>query len=320
MKNVNVFSGFDGMSCGQYVLDILGVNTGNYFASEIKNHAMKVTNKHFPSTTQLGDITKIKGESLPKIDLYIGGSPCQDFSQANRERKGVEGEKSGLFWEYVRLLNEVREINPDVLFFLENVKMKKEHEDLITGVMGVEPVKINSKLVSGQLRNRLYWTNINNGEIAQPEDKKINLQDILTEGFTDREKARTLLESDSRPLSTPVKMFHRYYATGFTTLIFKDENHYHDCKTHYNNHFKGCSAKEIDTLIEDGNIDLSTYEGVRYMNKQERCRLQGLPEDYCDVLTENEAACLLGDGWNCQTIQHIFNHLPTNWFKIKGEK
>lgn len=313
MKSINVFSGFDGMSCGNVVLSLLGINVTNYLASEIKAHAMKVTQQHFPHTKQVGDITKIKATDLPKIDLYIGGSPCQDFSQANKVRLGTDGVKSGLFWEYVRLLEEVKEINPDVLFFLENVKMKKEHEDLVTEVMGVTPVKINSKLVSGQLRNRIYWTNINNGNIPQPNDRNISFQEVLTSGWTDRDKSRTLLESDSRPLSTPIKMFHRYYATGFTTLIFKDENHYLSCKEHYNKHFKGCSAKEIDVLIKEGDFDLTIYDGVRYMNKQERCKLQGLPTNYCDSLTENDAACLLGDGWNVQTIEHIFSHLPNEW-------
>lgn len=315
MKSINVFSGFDGMSCGQYVLRDLNVNLEGYFASEIKPHAMKVTNLHFPDTKQVGDITKIKGKDLPKIDLYIGGSPCQDFSQANKVRLGADGEKSGLFWEYVRLLNEVRTVNPDVLFFLENVKMKKEHEALVTEVMGVTPIKINSKLVSGQLRNRIYWTNINDGTIPQPEDKLEKFQNVLAEGYTDREKARTLLESDSRPLSTPVKMFHRYYAAGFTTLVFKNEEHYHLCKGHYENNFKGLSAKGIDSKLLDESVDCSVYEGLRYMNKEERCKLQGLPVNYCETLTENEAACLLGDGWNCQTIKHIFSHLPDDWFK-----
>lgn len=315
MKSINVFSGFDGMSCGQFVLDRLGVSVGNYFASEVKTHAMKVTNLHYPNTKQVGDITKIKGGDLPVIDLYIGGSPCQDFSQANKVRLGTEGEKSGLFWEYVRILKEVKAINPDVLFFLENVKMKKEHEDLVTEVMGVVPVKINSKLVSGQLRNRIYWTNINQGNIQQPKDTGETFQSVLERGYTDREKARTLLESDSRPLSTPVKMFHRYFATGFTTLVFKDKNHYEDCKRHYLENFKGMSAKEIDVKLSE-DVDCDVYEGLRYLNKKERCRLQGLPDNYCDTLTENEAACLLGDGWNCQTIKHIFSNLPKEWFNV----
>ncbi len=313
-KGINVFSGFDGMSCGQIALSNSKININKYFSSEIKDHAVKITQQHYPETIQVGDITTINARDLPKIHLYIGGSPCQDFSQANKVRLGADGDKSGLFWEYVRLLKEIREVNPDVIFFLENVKMKKEHEDLVTEVMGVSPVKINSKLVSPQLRNRLYWTNINDGVILQPEDKGFSFQEALDFGYTNREKARTLLESDSRPLSTPVKMFHRYYSKGFTNLIFNTESHYHACKEHYDTYFSNCSAKEIDLLLKDNVIDLSVYEGVRYLTKKERCRLQGVSPDYCDKLTENEASCLLGDGWNVQTVEYIFSHLPKKWF------
>lgn len=305
---INVFSGFDGMSCGNIALSGLGGGVNKYYASEIKTHAIAVTQEHFPNTIQLGDISKIKATDLEKIDLFIGGSPCQDFSQANKTRLGTDGVKSGLFWEYVRLLKEVKEINPSVKFFLENVKMKKEHEAVITNALGVAPVNINSKLVSPQLRNRFYWTNITDA-IEQPCDTQEMLQDILLDGFTDRDKARALLESDSRPLATPVKMFHRYYAKGFTTLIFKDKVHFEECKNHYNKYFNGLSAKEIDTLLKDSQVNVDVYDGVRYMYKQEREILQGVPSGYTETLTENEAACLLGDGWNVPTIKHIFGYL-----------
>jgi intein/homing endonuclease len=221
---------------------------------------------------------------------------CQDFSQANRERKGVEGSKSGLFWEWVRLVKETR----PKYFLLENVKMKKEHEKVVTDVLGVEPIKINSKLVSGQLRNRLYWTNI--PDIKIPEEIDIKLQDVLTDGYTDREKSRCLLESDSRPLATPVKMFHRYYSTGFTTLVFKSEQHYLDCKEHYDTHHKGKAAKDI---LESDPV----YEGLRYLNQTELERLQTVPEGYTKSLSRNNAACLLGDGWTVDVIRHILSYM-----------
>lgn len=144
--------------------------------------------------------------------------------------------------------------------------MKKEHEKIVTSVMGVEPIRINSELVSGQLRNRLYWTNINGGHIQQPRNTGTKFQDVLIKGYTDREKARTLLESDSRPLTTPVKMFHRYYATGFTSVIFKDKTHYWGCKKHYDENFKNLSAKDIDIKIKELNVDCSVYQGLRYLD------------------------------------------------------
>lgn len=219
---------------------------------------------------------------------------------AKQHRKGLEGDKSGLFYEYYRLLKET---NPKY-FFLENVGgMDKKDKDIITELLGVEPVNINSKLVSGQLRNRLYWTNI--PDIAIPQNKNIKLNDILIDGWSDRDKSRCLLESDSRPLTTPLKMFHRYYSTGFTTLVFKSEEHYKNCVEHYNKHFKGMSAKEID---ETGIVS-DVYEGTRYLSQTELERLQTLPEGYTKILTRNQAAGLLGDGWTVDVIAHIFKGL-----------
>lgn len=284
------------MSCGQLALKKANIKVKNYFASEVKKEAIKVTQENFPNTIQLGDITKLNTNDLPKIDLLIGGSPCQDFSRANINISGLEGKKSGLFYEYLRVLKEVK----PKYFLLENVKMKKEHEDVISELLGVKPIEIDSKLVSGALRRRLYWTNIPN--IVQPRDKNILLQDVLTEGYTDRSKARGLMEADSRPLATPIKMFHRYYKVGFTTLVFKNKKHYEACKKHYDEHYKGLKACEIE-------CDSEVYNGVRYLNKTERERLQTIPQGYCKSLTENEAAGLLGDGWTVDVIAHIFSFI-----------
>ena len=151
---MNVLSLFDGMSCGQIALNRAGVRYDNYFASEIDKWAIQVTQKNFPNTIQLGDVTKILGSDLPKIDLIMGGSPCQSFSNAGL-RTGFDG-KSGLFWEFIRILHET---NP-TYFLLENVKMKREWEKIITDEMGIEPIEICSSLFSAQQRKRLYWTNI----------------------------------------------------------------------------------------------------------------------------------------------------------------
>lgn len=138
---MNVLSLFDGLSCGQIALNRAGVKYDNYYASEIDQYAIKVTQHNYPNTIQLGDIHNIKGTELPYINLLMGGSPCQSFSSAGN-RTGFDG-KSGLFWEYVRILNEVK----PKYFLLENVKMKKEWEEIITKEMGVEPILINSNLV-----------------------------------------------------------------------------------------------------------------------------------------------------------------------------
>jgi site-specific DNA-cytosine methylase len=282
MKDMNVLSLFDGMSCGQLALQKVGINITNYFASEIKPHAMAITQQNFPNTKQLGDVTKIKASDLPQIDLLIGGSPFQDFSRANRVQKGADGEKSGLFWEYVRLLKELK----PKYFLLENVRMKKEWQDLISEELGVQPVRINSSLVSGVLRDRFYWTNIPMDEL--PQDKNINLRDIIDDGYVDRDKGMCLLESYSRPLKNPVKIARRYFKYGFWQVVFKDEETYNKLKDNYE-------------LAQEGD--------VRYMNQNEMERAQSVPEGYTNSLTRNDAACLLGDGWTVDVIAHIFKGL-----------
>lgn len=185
---MNVLSLFDGMSCGQIALLEAGIKVDKYFASEIDKHAIAQTQLNFPNTIQLGDVTKVKGNDLPKIDLLIGGSPCQGFSFAGKQLN-FNDPRSALFFEFVRILKEVRAINPNVKFLLENVRMRKEYEAIISNELGLFPVEINSALVSAQNRVRLYWTNIRTREeglfsevytdIPQPEDRGILLKDIL---------------------------------------------------------------------------------------------------------------------------------------------
>lgn len=299
---LNVLSLFDGMSCGRIALERAGIEVDNYYASEIKEEAIQVTQENYPSTIQLGDVKKIRGSDFKDIDLLIAGFPCQNISQAMKKehRHGLKGDKSILFFEFYRILKEA---NPK-FFLLENVSgMTKEDRETIDDLLGVEAIRINSKLVSGQLRDRLYWTNI--PEIVQPKNKMIQLNSVLTEGWSDREKARCLLESDSRPLTTSVKMFHRYYGRGFQTLIFENEEHYLRCKEHYNKNFKSKLAKEVDGY--EG--DLSVYDGVRYLNQVEMEILQTVPVGYTSSLTRDQAAGLLGDGWTVDVIAHILKNI-----------
>ena len=208
---ITVLSLFDGMSCGQIALKELGIKVDKYYASEIDKHAIAQTQKNFPNTIQLGDVTKVNAKDLGHIDLLIGGSPCTNFSFAGR-RNGMntttneeiytldrylelkeqgfqfDGE-SFLFWEYMRILHEVRETNPNVFFFLENVEMGEKWESVLTQAIGIQGVHVNSALVSAQNRRRIYWTNIRTKmqgllrkvvpDIPQPADKGIMLADIL---------------------------------------------------------------------------------------------------------------------------------------------
>ena len=295
---INVLSLFDGMSCGQIALQKTGIKVNQYFASEIKPHAIKVTQHNFPGTIQLGSVLDIKASELPKIDLLIGGSPCQDFSSANKEKLGLQGEKSGLFYEYLRLLKECK----PKYFLLENVAMDDYSYQAISEMLGTYPTNINSKLVSGQLRQRSYWTNIgpeyldlfNNrySMIPQPKNKNIKFQDILEDGYTDRLKARCLLESESRNPGSTFSSLRRYMIMGFINVIFKDKKTYEK--------YSKMTEDEMKLNFVDGDI--------RKINQTEMERLQTVPNGYTSILKRNEAACLLGDGWTVDTIAHIFGY------------
>ena len=186
---MNVLSLFDGMSCGQIALNRLGVKYDKYFASEIDKYAMQITKQNYPDTIHIGDVTAIKAAELPKIDLLMGGSPCQGFSFAGSQL-AFDDPRSKLFFEFVRLLKELK----PKYFLLENVRMKKEYLDIITEHLGVEPILINSALVSAQNRQRYYWTNIPG--IAQPKDKGIVLKDILEKGFNSEKDKSYCLDAN----------------------------------------------------------------------------------------------------------------------------
>lgn len=313
-EGLTVLSLCDGMSCGQIALEREGIKVDKYFAAEIKDIGIKVTKDNYPNTIHIGDVNKITykdgvlhteiGDFETDIDIVMFGSPCQTFSIACKTDKRIgleDDERSGLFLQCYRIL---KEINPEY-FFMENVaSMKNDDRDFITELMGVEPHKIDAKLVSPELRNRYYWTNLK--PTREIEEKNILLQDILVDGYTDREKARNLLVSDSRPLSTPAKMFHRYYSTGFTTLIFKDKEHYRACVEEYERLAGGkrkITAKDLDDYV--GHI----FDGVRYLYQDELEKCQCVPSGYTRNLTRNEAADVLGDGWNIDVITWFFSGL-----------
>lgn len=328
---MNVLSLFDGISCGQVALNRSGIKYDKYFASEIKKEAIKVTQENYPNTIQLGSVLWVNANDLPKIDLLIGGSPCQDLSRAKWNGKGLDGEKSILFYEYVRLLKETK----PKYFLLENVaSMDSEDAAIISKIMGIAPVRIDSKLVSAQQRDRLYWTNIpGTGKnlfgnyIEQPEDKHIYLKDILEDGFTEREKTRCLLESDSRPVKNLNNMIHRYVEKGFTTLVYKDEKVYlrvrENTKQGYvdiaegervdlqffsSNSRRGRRMEnKVHTLTHVRNEHYIFENGdLRYLSQVELERAQTLPEGYTKCISRNKAAGCIGDGWTVDIIVHLF--------------
>lgn len=181
---------FDGISCARVALDKLGIPVGAYYASEVDKFAIETTARNWPTIMQVGDIEQLTADEVGEIDLLIGGSPCQDLSIAKGGRLGLEGTRSKLFYDYVRLLETVK----PKYFVLENVaSMHKDAKAEITRIMGVEPIMIDAALVSGQQRKRLFWTNIPG--VVQPEDRGILLKDVLEHGAVDRDKAYTITAS-----------------------------------------------------------------------------------------------------------------------------
>ncbi len=217
---LTVLSLFDGMSCGAIALREAGIKVKRYFASEIDKAAIRQTQHNFPETIQLGSVVGVNVSELPHIDLLIGGSPCQGFSFAGKQLN-FNDPRSVLFFEYVRILHEIQAYNPQVKFLLENVRMLKECENVITEQMGLFPVMINSALVSAQNRVRMYWTNIRTksvpnlfftevySDIPQPKDRRIFLKDILENEvdkryYLSQKQIRHLIQLDFENAGTSV--------------------------------------------------------------------------------------------------------------------
>jgi len=272
---VKVLSLFDGISCARIALEKLGYKNVEYYASEINQDAINVSKSNWVDITQLGDIRNITGNEsyLQNIDLVIFGSPCQDLSIAMRNRKGLQGCKSSLFHEAIRLL---RMLQPKY-FLMENVaSMKQDDKDFISKEIGVEPILINSQLVSGQLRKRLYWTNIKN--VNQPTDKNIQLKDIITSGYVERPKSVCITaRGEGIGLKDKNKIFKRYKNSGFLTIVFETQDY--------------------------------SPENIRVFNQIELERLQTLPEGYTKILPRNRAIQVIGNAFTTDVIIHILKNM-----------
>jgi DNA-cytosine methyltransferase len=288
---MNILSLFDGMSCGQIALNKLGIKYDNYFASEIDKYAIQVTQKNYPNTIQIGSVTDVKGVDLPKIDLLYGGSPCQDLSSSNvwTEKKGLNGAKSSLFWEFVRVLKEVK----PKYFLLENVgSAKKEDVEIINRERGVKGIKFNSKLVLPQNRNRVYWTNI---PFELPKNEMtLTMQDLLETNVDDKyyitQKMYDCIISPAtkgwqsgkmdidlkiaRPLTATMHKMHR-----------ADTDNY------------------ITGIAPHGKTN------VRRLTPIECERLQGVDDNYTEGVSDTQRYRMLGNGWTVDVIAHIFKYM-----------
>ena len=277
---MRVLSLFDGISCARVALDRAGLPVEAYLASEIDPHAIAISTKNYPDILRLGDVRSVK--DVGPIDLLIGGSPCQDLSIAKKDRKGLGGDRSGLFWEYVRVLREVK----PTWFVLENVaSMPKADRDIITREMGVEPVLIDASLVSAQSRKRLFWTNI---PVVQPEDRGILLRDIL--------------EAEVDP---------SYEVHGAFTPTWGSRQIGHLGRT---------NGQGSRVYAPDGkSVCLSAHGGgggaktglygiggrVRKLTPVECERLQGLPDGYTEGVAKTHRYKALGNAFHVEVVAHI---------------
>lgn len=318
---MNVVSLFNGMNTGRQALENVGIKVNKYYSSEIKPYAIELTQHHFPDTIQVGDVTKWKEWNIDwkTIDLVLSGSPCQDLSVAGK-RAGINGSKSSLFFVFVEILEHIKSLNPKVLFLQENVaSASKLDVGIMSRALGVYPVRINSSLVTAQLRDRYYWSNIRTKEdgmfgdiitdIPQPKDKGIMFKDIITNGYVERVKSLALLESESRAVKNQESIKKRA-AKEFINMIYVDTDK-HTCLNINSGSIE--KAKQEYLLHRNDTTRMITLikknEKVRTVNKIEMCRLQGFPDNYCDILSTAKAGSLLGDGWTLPIIEHIFSFI-----------
>lgn len=309
---MNVLSLFDGISCGRVALERAGIKVDNYYASEIDEYAMAISKYNYKDIIQIGSVTDIGEEflkTLPKIDLLIGGSPCQDLSSSNvwTDKKGLDGEKSKLFFEYVRVLNWLKENNnSSIKFLLENVGSAKiEDRNVIDKCLGVSGVKFNSQLLSAQNRNRIYWSNID----FEVPSERINtyMQDILEDRVDDKYyltqkmydciiKPATKgwqsgkMEIDlkiARPLTATMHKMHRADTDNYVSTNYKPSD-----KT---------NVRRL-TPLECERLQTLTDNYTKY----------GLFEDKVKQMSDTRRYMGIGNGWTADVIAHILNYLTQN--------
>jgi len=281
---VNVLSLFDGMSCGKIALDRIGANVENYYSSEIDNDAIIINKKNNPDIIHLGDVTKWREWDTKNIDLLIGGSPCQGFSYAGKQLN-FKDPRSSLFFEFVNIKNSYK----PKYFLLENVNMKQEYQDIISNLMGVQPIKINSSLMSAGLRDRLYWTNI---PIKKIVDKNINLNDILENAYSEKSKSYCIDANYGKGSNLK-----RYLHRGSRQIVFT-------CKDFMNN--VTINKPEVEECNRIGKENRSKW---RFLTPLECERIQTVPEGYTDGVSTFQRYKMLGNGWTVDVIAHIFKGL-----------
>ena len=324
---MNILSLFDGISCARVALDVAGIPVNKYYACEIEKNAMKVSKKNYPDIISLGSVIDFNKDMIQEpIDLLVAGSPCQDLSIAKKERKGLEGDRSSLFFEYVRIKNEMK----PKYFILENVaSMKKEDRDIISGIMGCEPVMFNASLVSAQTRKRYFWTNI---KFDLPEDRGIVLKDILQpdaeidERMINKEgKSYVLTASYSKVSNSEAQVKNSVEKKQRTMVkVGRIVGRRINEKGHREDDNKSIPIKQrVEVRADEKSNNLSTIGKdnvvvkspenespiIRKLTPIECERLQSLPDDYTSGIAMTNRYKCLGNAFNVEVVAHILKNI-----------
>ena len=289
---MNVLSLFDGMSCGRIALERAGIPVDAYYASEVDKYAIKVSGHNYPDIVQLGDVTKWKEWNIDwsSIDLLIGGSPCQSFSNSG-EKLGFDDPRGQLLLCYLEIRDHILSLNPKLKWFIENVPMKSEHLNKFNEYVGASPVVINSSLVSALHRKRLYWCN---WSFDLPEDRCIYLKDILVKYATNwlTDKAINRLDVINKRAKEK--------GLGYKDCILTGDDKYLNLDANY---FKGADGKR-GVINQNGRL--------RMLTPVECERLQCVKDGYTDCVSNTQRYKMLGNGWTVDVVAHIFENLLEN--------
>lgn len=306
----NVLSLFDGISCGQVALERAGITYDNYYASEIDNYAIQITQKNYLDTIQLGDVRKWEEWNIDwaSIDLLIGGSPCQGFSFCGKQLN-FEDERSKLFFQYVDILNHIRKYNKNIRFLLENVSMKKEYQKVISDSLGVNPMTIDSRIITPMRRKRLYWFNWEVGGFTQTNKKLIDILDSTVDNKYYLKQPQfdklTYFENDELYIKNqPNKKMKVYIGDGVSLSrtwqqympIIRQESH---C-------IRAANPDDIGVVVN------TTYGLMfRKFTRSEMEKMQTLPIGYTlhDNITERKSKGAIGNGWTVDVIVHFFSFI-----------
>jgi len=305
---MNILSLFDGISGARIALEKLNIPITNYYASEIDKYAIKVSKENYPDTIHLGDIKDIKASDLPQIDLIIGGSPCQDLSNAQKGL-GLKGEKSRLFYDYIRLY---KELNPKY-FLLENVKNK--WGDLMSQIIGVDFVEINSSLFSAQSRPRYYWTNINFPSIPQSHYQDV-LGDIIDRDvdekyYFNKDGLDEFIKENLRFDKTPTK-------DGIVKLFDVPKSIINDHERQ--RRIYALNSKSPTILARADTTKIVDKQRIRKLTPLECERLQNIPDNYTVCCSDTQRYKMIGNGFNVNTIVHILKGLEHKPFEVRKKE